>query len=130
MYKNYREITNIGPFLYFNKNAFRVEELFKLVEEELNADQGGGSFNHNLISTQTGKLPRETTFESCPLEPNGWPKTEAVIDFAKKLEEKEKKEVIEEEEAEVSRGHCQGDCHRIKSANHNVVHLILSNMMS
>lgn len=128
MYKN-REITNIGPFLYFNKNAFRVEELFKLVEEEFNADQGGGAFNHNLISTQTGKLPRETTFESCPLEPNGWPKTEAVIDFAKKLEEKEK-EVIEEEEAEVSRGHCQGDCHRIKSANHNVVHLILSNMMS
>lgn len=121
---------NIAQFSYLKEKTFRVEELFKLVEEELNADQGGSSFNHTLIATQTAKLPRETTFESCPLEPNGWPKTEAVIEFAKKLEEEEQKEVIKEEVAEVSRGCCQGDCHRINSANHNVVKLILSNMMS
>lgn len=125
------DMTNIAQFSYLKKKTpFRVEELFKLVEEELNADQGGSSFNHTLIATQTAKLPRETTFESCPLEPNGWPKTEAVIEFAKKLEEKEQKEVIEEEVAEVSRGHCQGDCHGINSANHNVMKLMLSNMMS
>lgn len=123
-------MTNIAQFSYLKKTPFRVEELFKLVEEELTADQGGSSFNHTLIATQTTKLPRETTFESCPLEPNGWPKTEAVIEFAKKLEEKEQKEVIEEEVAEVSRGHCHGDCHGINSANHSVMKLMLSNMIS
>lgn len=44
-------------------------------------------------------------FEFCLLEFNGWFKIEVVIEFVKKLEEKEK-EVIEEEVVEVSRGYC------------------------
>ncbi|XP_062593993.1 transient receptor potential cation channel subfamily M member-like 2 [Saccostrea cucullata] len=71
----------------------RVEELFKLVEEELAADHGGGSFNQTLSATQTVKLAHENTPESCPQEPSGWPRTEAVLDYAKMLEEKETKEV-------------------------------------
>lgn len=83
------------------KNCYRVEELFKLVEEELTADQVGGSLNHTLSPTQPHKLPRETTMEDLPLEANGWPKTEAVIDFAKKRDDKEK--TVTEDAIEVSR---------------------------
>ncbi|XP_061184292.1 transient receptor potential cation channel subfamily M member-like 2 [Saccostrea echinata] len=79
----------------------RVEELFKLVEEELTADHGGSSFNQTLSATQTVKMARETTLESCPLEPSGWPKTEAVLDYAKKLEEKEEQKPEEETKEDV-----------------------------
>lgn len=87
--------------LYNNekKNCYRVEELFKLVEEELTADQVGGSLNHTPSATQP--LKRETTMEALPLEANGWPKTEAVIDFAKKRDDKEK--TVKEDAIEVSR---------------------------
>ncbi|XP_062600663.1 transient receptor potential cation channel subfamily M member 3-like, partial [Saccostrea cucullata] len=74
----------------------RVEELFKLVEEELTADHGGSSFNQTLSATQTVKMTQKTTPESCPLEPSGWPRTEAVLDYAKMLEEKEEEKTKEE----------------------------------
>ncbi|XP_061184290.1 transient receptor potential cation channel subfamily M member-like 2 [Saccostrea echinata] len=79
----------------------RVEELFKLVEEELTADHGGSSLNQTLSATQTVKMARETTLESCPLEPSGWPRTEAVLDYAKNLEEKEEQKTKGEAKEDV-----------------------------
>lgn len=61
----------------------RVEELFKLVEEEFTADQG------DLLTTQTPSLTRQSTLERFTLPPNRWPKPKTVIEFAKKLEEME-----------------------------------------
>lgn len=62
-----------------------------MVEEELTADHGSSSFNQTLGATQTVKMARETTQldATCPLEPSGWPKTDAVIEYAKKLEGQE-----------------------------------------
>lgn len=61
----------------------RVEELFKLVEEEFTADQG------DLLTTHTPALTRQNTLERVTLQSNRWPKPKAVIEFAKKLEEME-----------------------------------------
>lgn len=66
-----------------NLKINRVEELFKLVEEEFTADQG------DLLTTHTPNLTRQNTLERVTLPPNRWPKPQAVIEFAKKLEEME-----------------------------------------
>lgn len=71
----------------------RVEELFNLVEEEFTADQEDAL---TLLNTKTANLTRENTSERITLKSNRWPKPKAVIEFAKKLEEKEAMEVATE----------------------------------
>lgn len=80
-----------AKFSMFKMN--RVEELFNLVEEEFTADQEDVL---TLLNTKTANLTRENTSERLMLKSNRWPKPKAVIEFAKKLEEKEAMEVATE----------------------------------
>ncbi|KAK3094835.1 hypothetical protein FSP39_006870 [Pinctada imbricata] len=74
----------------------RVDELFKLVEEELLADHTT-SFLDNIGNIQDKQLIQEDT---CPLDINGWPTTSALLKIGKEEEEKkEKEEVMEDAEA-------------------------------
>lgn len=80
-----------AKFSMFKMN--RVEELFNLVEEEFTADQEDAL---TLLNTKTSNLTRENTSERLTFKSNRWPKPKAVIEFAKKLEEKEAMEVATE----------------------------------
>lgn len=69
----------------------RVEEFFNFVEEEFMVDQEDVFifFNIKIVN-----LMRENIFECIMLKFNRWFKLKVVIEFVKKLEEKEVMEVV------------------------------------
>ena len=71
---------------------YRVEELFKLVEEELMADHGTPGYFTDTTMVKP-LIAKEEAGDVCKLAPNGWPLTDTVLDYKSKLEEAEAKEV-------------------------------------